>query len=422
MPTDPIRHAIDRGVDETFDELVELRRALHQCPELRYEEYETSERVAEHLKETGLDLRGGFARGTGLVAVLPGEASDEEAPGGEGLACVALRADLDALPIQEDTGLPFASQNPGRMHACGHDCHSAVVATAARVVARSPLLRKSFQGNLVFLFQPAEEGGLGAQAMMDTGALEDPDVEAILGFHVYPALRTGELSVYKKYSHASADCFDIFFHGKGGHAGYPHMSRDPVGAGAEFLLFTRNLVSREVDPLVPAAVSVGKVWAGETHNVIPEKVEIAGTLRTTDEDTRRHLKARLQEAAESLAQAHGLRAEVHFDSGCPSTRNDPRISQLFREEAQAFLRPATVHVPPPGMGSEDFGFYTQALPGALFRLGCTAPTAMSWYPLHNPRFVVDEESLRLATKILLRTAFRLLRQGFADPQELLRAS
>ena len=406
MPlSDDIAQRIAEGVREHGGWLRDLRRDLHRHPELRFEEVRTSERLTEELRGMGLEVRDGLAGGTGLTAVLEGEAA------GPGLSCVALRADLDALPLQEETGLPFASTRPGVMHACGHDAHAAVVATLARVLTGDRELRRALPGRVVFLFQPAEEGGFGAREMIASGALKDPDVEAILGLHVHPVLRTGQLSVYRGPSHASADAFVVRFSGTGGHAGYPHLSRDPVTPLAETLLGIRSLVTREVDPLTPAVLSVGMIKGGHADNVTPEVTEIHGTLRCVDEDVRAHLKQRLGEMAQGFAQAHRAAATVTWDEGCPATMNDPRLGALLKQEAQGVVPSEGVYELPPGMGAEDFGVYTQAIPGALFRLGCTPPDAQEWFPLHNPRFFLDEASLELGAQILARTAFRLLGEG-----------
>jgi amidohydrolase len=403
--TSDIAQRISEGVREQGGWLRDLRRDLHRHPELRFEEVRTAERLTEELRANGLEVRTGLARGTGLTAVLEGEAPEGA------LDCVALRADLDALPIQEETGLPFASTRPGVMHACGHDAHAAVVATLARVMARDRDLRRALPGKLVFLFQPAEEGGFGAREMIASRALEEPEVEAILGLHVHPVLRTGELSVYRGASHASADAFVVRFSGKGGHAGYPHLSRDPVTPLAETLLGMRSLVTREVDPLSPAVLSVGMIRGGNADNVVAESTEIHGTLRCVDEDVRAYLKRRLGEMAEGFAGAHRAEATITWDEGCPATINDPRLGSLLKQEASAVVPSEGVHELPPGMGAEDFGVYTQAIPGALFRLGCTPPSAMEWFPLHSPRFNLDEASLELGAQILLRSAFRLLGEG-----------
>lgn len=397
---------IDEEVAAHRDWLQSLRRDLHRHPELRFEEFRTSGRIREEMEALGLELRTGLG-GTGLTATLEGAS-----PATPGLGTVALRADLDALPMQEETGLAFASENDGVMHACGHDAHSATVATMARIVARSERLREALPGRLVFLFQPAEEGGMGAQEMILAGALEDPAIEAMLGFHVHPVLPTGEISVYRSYSHASADCFVLRFRGKGGHAGYPHLSRDPLTPAAEMLLGLRTLVAREVDPLIPSVISVGMVRAGHANNVTPETVTLEGTLRCFDEEVRAYLKERMAAMAAGFAEAHRCEARIEWDQGCPATRNDPRIAEVFHQSAGQILEAGKVHEHPPGMGAEDFGVFSQSVPGALFRLGCTPPDAEQWWPLHNPRFHLDEDSLEIAARILLRTAFQLSIEGF----------
>ncbi len=396
---------IREGLADSREFLVDLRRAIHKNPELRYEEFATASRLTQEMRTLGLSVREGLGV-TGLTATLEGQA-----PPQSNVQVVALRADMDALPLQEETGLPFASENPGVMHACGHDAHSAIVATMARVAAQSPRLRELLPGKLVFLFQPAEEGGLGAQAMIDAGALENPSIDAMLGLHVYPGLRTGEISVYESYSHASADSFTLTFTGKGGHAGYPHQSHDPISPTADWIVAIRSLVAREVDPLSPAVLSVGSIHGGHTFNVTPESITLQGTLRCLNEEERDRIKTRMRELADGFAKAHRAEAALSFEAECPATLNDARISRVFRSQAEPLLGAQHVHALPPGMGAEDFGIYAKHLPAALFRLGCTPKTAKEWFPLHSPHFYVDEESLFLAAEILLKSALRLLFSG-----------
>lgn len=399
--TDEIAALLAAGVRATMPFMVGLRRELHALPELRYQETRTAARLAEGLAGLGLRLRTGLA-GTGLVAVLEPPGCRPDAP------TVALRADMDALPIDEPEGLPFRSRTPGVMHACGHDAHSAVVAGLARVLA--PLADR-LPGRVVLVFQPAEEGGLGAQAMIEAGALADPRVDAILGFHVFPALPTGEVSIYRGPSHASADTFTLRFVGKGGHAGYPHLCRDPLGPACEWVVALRALVAREVDPLDAAVITIGAVLGGDAPNVTPESAEVRGTLRCLDETVRARLKARLVASAEGLAAAHRIGVEVRFDPGCPANLNHPGLAGLLGAEAAAVLGAPAVKALPPAMGAEDFACYTRVIPGAMFRLGCSPPGAPRGASLHSPRFFLDEACMEHAALVLARTAWTLLARG-----------
>jgi amidohydrolase len=315
---------------------------------------------------------------------------------------------MDALPIDEPEGLPFRSGRPGIMHACGHDAHSAVVAGLARILA--PLADR-LPGTIKLLFQPAEEGGMGAQAMIEAGALDHPRVDAILGFHVFPGLPTGEVSVYRGPSHASADTFAFTFRGKGGHAGYPHLCRDPLGPACEWVVALKALIARETDPLDAAVATVGAVRGGDAPNVTPETAEVRGTLRCLDEDLRARLKRRLVETAEGLAAAHRVEVEARFEPGCPANRNDPRVADLVGEQARAVLGAGAVKSLPPAMGAEDFACFTRVVPGAMFRLGCAAPGAGPAASLHSPRFALDEACMEHAAVVLARAAWCLVEAG-----------
>jgi len=397
---------LHRKVREAMPWIIALRRDIHRHPELRFEEYRTAERLAEEMRDLGLEITTGLA-GTGVTAVLEGEGSG----GAEEIRTVGLRGDMDALPMSEATGLSFASERPGIMHACGHDAHSSVVAGVARIFATTPELCKAVRGRLKFLFQPAEEGGMGANEMIRAGALENPSVDAVLGFHVFPNLPTGQLSVYPRYSHASADSITLTIRGRGGHAGYPHHNVDPLVPMSEILLAFRTLVAREVDALDSAAISVGMVRAGETDNVIPAVAEIRGTLRCFGEELRERLHRRIREVVAGIVEAHRATAEVRFHGYCPANCNDARVTALVQEEAVGVVDASEILELPPSMGAEDFGFFTKAIPGSMFRLGCTAPTTKDWYPLHSPHFVIDEGCFEIAAEVLARTALRMLDSG-----------
>lgn len=403
-----IANELAEKVREHHEWVVDLRREIHRRPELRFEEYETSARLQRELEGLGLEVRTGLA-GTGVAAVLEGGGKSSG-----GLDVVALRADMDALPLTEATGLPFSSVNMGRMHACGHDAHSAMVAGIARIFAQSPKLRQALPGTLKFVFQPAEEGGMGARQMIQAGVLRDPEVQAILGIHVFPNLPTGKVSVYPRYSHASADSFKIELDGRGGHAGYPHLSVDPVSPLADILVALRTLVSRETDALDSAAISVGMIRCGETDNVVAENAVIQGTLRSLGEGLRDKLMRRIREVATNIAEAHRGRAEVHFHGECPANLNDARVTGAVAEECQEVVGGLSTLRLPPSMGAEDFGFFNQEVPGSMFRLGCSEPGNDDWFPLHSPHFVIDEECMALGAHILARTAFRLLERGIPE--------
>ncbi|HRQ72959.1 MAG TPA: amidohydrolase, partial [Phycisphaerales bacterium] len=350
-------------------ELVAIRHDLHRHPELGYEEERTSGVVQRELKAAGVAFRAGVAR-TGVVAHIPAtERTDRPA--------VALRADMDALPIVEASGRPYASSRPGVMHACGHDGHTTILIGAARALSRVPRRPNP----VTFLFQPAEEGGAGGERMCDEGALlgdegggVGPRVGSIFGLHGWPQLPLGVVATRPGPLLAATDDFVVKVRGVGGHAAFPHLARDPVVAAAHVVTALQTLASRNASPLDSVVCTVGRIAGGIANNVIPPEVELVGTVRTLRAETRRLARERFFGIAEATAAAFGCRAEIDWQDGYPATVNDAALTERFFAVARDGLGAERVAVAPePVMGGEDFSYYGRHVPACFYMLGLLAP-------------------------------------------------
>jgi amidohydrolase len=366
-----------------------LRRDLHAHPELAYAEHRTAQQVVTFLEGSGLALRTGVG-GTGVVASL-----------GEGRPTVLLRVDMDGLPIQEQTGAPYASQVPGAMHACGHDGHVAMGAVAARVLAgRRP------RGAVRMLFQPAEEGEGGAQAVVADGILEG--VDAVLGVHLWNELPVGTLGVKAGPLMAAVDRLHIVVRGQGGHGGKPHRAADPVVAAAHVVTALQTIVSREVSPLASAVVTLGSIHGGQAFNVIPDEVTLTGTIRTFDDDLRRSMPERITRIAAGVAAAFRCRAEVEVKGGNPAVVNHPEMAALARRAAVRVVGEAKVVEPEPTMGGEDMAVYFERARGCFVFVGSANPARGLDEPHHSPRFDFDEDALAIGAEFLVQAALEVL--------------
>lgn len=372
------------------------RRRFHREPEMSFQERRTAEAIAAELGRLGLAVRAGVG-GTGVVASLKGKA---------GGRCVALRADMDALPLQEETGRPYRSRIPGRMHACGHDAHCAILLGAARLLSRE---KSGIRGTVKFLFQPGEETPPGgALGMIRDGALENPKADAVFGLHMDSSLPTGKIGIRVGPMMAASDNFRILVRGRGGHAARPHNCLDPVLAAAQIVAALQAIVSRRVDPARPAVVTVGRIAGGTKHNIIPEAVELEGTARSIDPHTARMMPVWIKEAAENTARAGGLSAKVDYERGYPVLSNDPKMAAFARETAiELFGRSSVVEINEPLMGGEDFAYYLKKAPGAFLRLGSRSGPSTS-YPWHHPKFDIDERALPVGARLLAGLAVGFL--------------
>ena len=375
-----------------------LRRTIHRRPEGGFAEFETAALVERTLASCGIPSWR-VAR-TGVAARLEGNL-----PG----PAVALRADMDALQLQEESGAPYASEVPGLMHACGHDAHTAMLLGAAMLLARRSC---EFKGSVVFLFQPAEETTGGALPMIREGVLEDPRVEAVFGLHVAVGLPCGEVSVSEGVVHAASDMFDLTIRGCGCHGAYPHEGVDAVAVSAQVLCALQTVVSRCVDPLESAVVTVGTIRGGFARNVVAESVEMEGILRTLSPGTRILAREKIRTTVEGTAAALGGRAEIRFREGYPCLENDPSMAILVRETGDVLLGKEKVRrAERPSMGVEDFAYFAAERPAAFFNLGVGNPGKGIVNPAHSSRFDLDEEALPVGTAMLAGVALNFLGKG-----------
>ena len=380
---------------EIHEWIVEKRRAIHRHPELMYEEFETSRLVQNTLSELGIEYEKDIAV-TGVVGLVGN---------GEG-PCIALRADMDALPIHEEADVEFRSEIDGKMHACGHDCHTAMLLGAARVLKDN---ESEINGTIKLIFQPAEEGGAGGKMMREQGVLEDPDVERIFGLHVSDKLPTGTLASKEGTLLAATSSIKILVSGNGGHAAMPHLTVDPVVTGSKIVVELQTLVSRELDPLESGVISITMANAGSATNVIPSSMELQGTIRSLTSDGITRLQHRVREVAEGIAMANRCMAEVTFPGNdFPPTVNDGECWELGKISAGEILGEECVSEMGSIMGGEDFSYYTQVIPGCFSFLGVGNPEIGAVYGVHHPKFKVDEDALSLGTAIHVNTAFKAL--------------
>jgi hippurate hydrolase len=381
---------------ELLPEVTALRRAIHQEPELGLENFATRDKVLQML--SGLPLEIALHRkSSGLVATLRGAR-----PGRR----ILLRADTDALPMPEDNDLPFRSQRPGAMHACGHDSHTAMLAGAARLLAG---LRDELAGEIVFMFQPGEEGFAGAQVMLDEGL---PEADAAFAIHITPLMPSGMIGTRAGPLLASADFFHVAVKGKGGHASMPHDCRDPIPAACEIPLALQTLVTREFNVADPVVVTVTRIAGGTTGNVIPETVELQGTIRALSEIARKRAQDGLGRVAKGIAQAHGVEADVTLLRGYPVTVNDASFADFSKQVARELLGSrGVIEFDAPVMGAEDFSYVLQRTPGAMVFLGLRPHGADHPAPCHSNRMLIDEDGMAHGVALHAAVALRFLGTG-----------
>jgi len=370
--------------------LVETRRDFHMHPELALKEFRTAAKIKEVLAGLGGTFQEAGVE-TGVVAIFEGQ------PGGKTLG---LRADIDALPMTELNDVPYKSATEGVMHSCGHDCHAAVMLGVAKQLVESGLLKK-IRGRLKFIFQPAEEIVAGARLMAAAGVLERPKVDRILALHMNTDLSVGQIGLYKGVSHAHTDSFRLVIQGKGVHGAHPHDGIDPVVAGAHFVSAVQSIVARNLDPRDAGVVTVGQFQAGTAPNIIPDQALLRGTVRTFKNEVRDTIIRRLQELAASLQPAFGVTVNYQFIPGVPATINDEAVAADLYRAAVQVLGPESVTYLPAKMGGEDFGLFTQLVPGAFMRLGCANAGRGITHQGHSPHFDVDERSLPIGVEVMV---------------------
>jgi amidohydrolase len=391
-PVDPkTARRIDEEIEKNKAEIVKIRRFIHMNPELGNREFETGKLIASKLQPLGFAVRTGVAK-TGVVAVLKG-----------GLAgpAVAVRADMDALPVQETTNLPFKSLNPGVMHACGHDVHSAVVLGTALVLNA---LKDRVQGSVTFLFQPAEEGAPegeegGAELMVREGALDDPPVGAVFGFHVWPE-SLGTVLFAPGNVTAAADTFTITVKGKSAHGARPQEGVDAVVIAAEIVTALQTVVSRASDPTDPAVLTVGTIAGGTRRNIIADRVVLEGTVRTLSETNHRKIRPLMESIVKNIAGMYGAEGVCEYKEGYPSVYNNPELAAAMTPTLTRLLGKDKLVEWKPQMIAEDFAFLARKVPGLYFFLGVKSPTQATAAPLHSPNFSPDEKAIPLGVRIL----------------------
>lgn len=378
-------------------DVIAIRHHIHAHPELSFQEYNTAAYVAGQLRALGIAYEEGIA-GTGVVALIEGRNPNSK--------CVALRADMDALPIQEENETDYRSKNDGVMHACGHDVHTSCLLGAARILHE---LRDEWDGTVKLIFQPGEEKHPGgASIMIKEGVLENPKPSAIFGLHVYPHLPTGTTGFRAGQYMASADEIYITIEGKGGHAALPHQTIDPIAISALVITGLQQVVSRKCNPLVPSVLTFGKIQGGFATNVIPGKVEILGTFRTMDETWRYQAHTWIKEFVEHTCAAYGAIAHVEIPVGYPSLYNDPALTQMAEKWAQTYVGAANVHELDMRMAGEDFSFYTHHVPGCFFRIGTSKDGKKFTAPVHNSRFDIDDASMEIGMGMMAWCAVNYL--------------
>ncbi len=380
-------------------EILEIRRHLHANPELSFKEYETSKYVCAMLDKWGIPYKNGFVE-TGIVAHIEGRNPSSKV--------IALRGDMDALPILEENDVPYCSTNKGVMHACGHDVHTSCVLGAAKVLAD---LKDEFDGTVKIIFQPGEERlPGGASLMIKEGALEKPNASSIIGQHVLPELEVGKVGFRKGMYMASADEVHFTVHGKGGHAALPHYYIDPVLITSHIIVALQQLVSRRTKPGVPCVLSFGHVLADGATNVIPDEVTVQGTFRTMDEEWRFEAHRIMKKMAEEMAASMGGKCDFRVDVGYPFVYNDEKVTEFATEKAVEYLGADNVVELDMRMTGEDFSFYTQHMPGCFYRLGVGNKQKGITSGLHTSTFNVDEQCLEVGTGLMAYIALQQLVQ------------
>lgn len=375
--------------EENYNELVAIRRHLHAHPELSFEEEKTAQFISEKLKAYGIEHQTNVG-GHGIVGIIKGNNPDAKT--------IALRADMDALPIEEKNNCTYVSKNIGVMHACGHDVHTTSLLGAAKILQQ---LNKSFEGTIKLIFQPAEEKlPGGASIMIKDGVLENPKVNAMFGQHVLPQLETGKVAFKSGIAMASCDEIYITVKGKGGHGAVPHLAIDPVLIASHIVIALQSVVSRNANPTLPSVLSIGKFIANGATNIIPEEVRLEGTFRTFDETWRKQAHEIIESICHNTAKSFGGSCDVLIDVGYPFLNNDTALTDKTFALAKAYLGEENVEEMPARMTAEDFSYYSQVVPSCFYRLGTGNTAKGITSPIHTPTFDVDEECLKIGSGLM----------------------
>ncbi len=365
------------------DEFIQVRHHLHAHPELSYQEFETSKFIQSKLKEIGIDFE--IKATTGVVAIIKGKNPESRV--------IALRADMDALPIQEENNVEYKSQNKGVMHACGHDVHTTILLGAAKILNE---IKNDFEGTLKLIFQPGEEKNPGgASLLIKEGVLENPTPQGILALHVHPELSIGKLSFRKGRVMASADEIYITIKGKGGHAAAPHLTTDTILIASHLVVALQQIISRNKNPLSPSVLTISSFQGGHTTNVIPSEVKLMGTFRAMDEQWRYKAHELIKKVSTELVHSMGGEINLLIDVGYPTVDNDNSLTEAAWKLADDFMGKENILETEMRMGAEDFGYYTQQIPGCFYRLGVRNEAKEIIHGVHTPKFNIDESAIEI---------------------------
>lgn len=387
---------IKQNIENINQEIINIRRDFHRNPELSDNEFGTMEKICDYLESWGIEYKKGVAK-TGVVAIIPGKETGKT---------IGIRADIDALPVTEQTGLPFASINKGVMHACGHDAHITIALGAAKVLNS---MKKDIKGNIKFFFQPAEETIGGAERMIQEGCLEDPDVDVVLGLHVSPNIETGSVELRYGKMNASSDMITIVVRGKSAHGANPEKSIDPLVISANIILGLQTIVSRNISPLNPAVFTIGSINGGTKGNIIPEEVKMECILRTLDNETRSYFKERIINIVEGISKSYGGEGEVIIQESYAPLINTDEIVDIVKEVAEEVVGKDNIrYIPHPELFAEDFSYFAQEKKACFFHLGCRNKEKDCIYPLHNSKFNIDEDCLKLGVELQVKNVIKLL--------------
>ncbi|WP_235714672.1 M20 metallopeptidase family protein [Neobacillus dielmonensis] len=376
-----------------YEDVVKLRRLFHENPELGFEEYHTSSVIEKYLTDLGLDVITGVAK-TGVVGILHGQ---KQGP------VIAFRADMDALPIQEETGAAFSSKKQNVMHACGHDIHTAMLLGAAKALSQ---IKEQIPGTIKFIFQPAEEMLAGGKHMVQDDVLKNPEVDAIYGFHVWPDLPLGQIGFKSGPLMASMDSFEVTLKGKSGHGAAPHQGVDAIVGGSHIITGLQSIISRETDPVDSVVLTIGTLTAGSGFNIIPEKATFKGTIRTIKDETRQRVAKDFTRIIDGMGAALRLEADIHYQFGYPVTNNaKEQVNHASQLAEKLFGERAIVQLENPSMASEDFSFYLEQVPGAFIFLGVQDDQGGA-YKLHNEKFLPDERVMKYGISLYIALALQ----------------
>jgi amidohydrolase len=388
---------VNLELEKIQDNLIKIRRSLHANPELSGQEEETMAFIAGILESLGLEVKrnlGGF----GVTGTLYGKQEGRT---------IAIRADMDALPITEKKNTEYKSKKPGVMHACGHDVHIAIAIGAAMILSK---IADKIKGNVKFIFQPCEENVGGSSNLIKEGVLKNPAVDAIIGLHVLPSIKTGKVGIKYGTMMASADKIKIIIKGKSGHAAEPHKTVDAIWVASTVVNAIHHIVSRRIDPLTPAIISLGTIQGGTAPNIIADRVEIIGTIRSLTEDARERLSKTIETVIKGITRGMDAGYECTFSKGSPPLINDDTINSLIEKTAQSVLgKENVIKIKNPTLGGEDFSLYLKKIPGAFFRIGSGNKEKDTCHPLHNDMFDVDEDAIAVGVKVMTFCAINYLK-------------